>query len=127
MFRAWVMRAFSRAVLAVFYRRVEIIGAEHVPARGPLIVTANHQNGLVDPMLLLAAVRRPLVPLAKAPLFRNPVVAPFLWAVGAIPVHRREDAVESDGVIAGVIAKASAAQRNVDLFERSVAALRSGR
>jgi 1-acyl-sn-glycerol-3-phosphate acyltransferase len=123
MFRAWVMRAFSRAVLAVFYRRVEIIGAEHVPSGGPLIVAANHQNGLVDPMLLLAAVRRPLVPLAKSPLFRNPVVAPFLWAVGAIPVHRREDAMASDGVTA----RAGAAQRNADLFERSVAALRSGR
>src|SRR5687768_14569667 len=113
------MRAFSRAVLAVFYRRVEIIGREHVPATGPLIVAANHQNGLVDPMLLLAAVRRPLVPLAKASLFRHPVVAPFLWAAGAIAVHRREDAGESVG--------RSAAQRNADLFARSIAALRSGR
>src|SRR5687768_8669168 len=113
------MRAFSRAVLAVFYRRVEIIGREHVPATGPLIVAANHQNGLVDPMLLLAAVRRPLVPLAKASLFRHPVVAPFLWAAGAIAVHRREDAGES--------ASLSAAQRNADLFARSIAALRSGR
>jgi len=112
------MRAFSRAVLAVFYRRVEIIGAEHVPPRGALIVAANHQNGLVDPMLLLAAVRRPLVPLAKASLFRHPVVAPFLWMAGALPVHRREDI----GARAGL----TAAQRNADLFERSIAALRSG-
>src|SRR5687767_13734452 len=119
MLRAWIMRAFSRAVLAVFYRRVEIIGAEHVPAAGPLIVAANHQNGLVDPMLLLAAVRRPIVPLAKATLFRHPVVAPFLWMAGALPVHRREDAPESAGL--------SAAQRNADLFARSIAALRSGR
>jgi glycerol-3-phosphate O-acyltransferase / dihydroxyacetone phosphate acyltransferase len=117
--RAWVMRAFSRAVLAVFYRRVELIGAEHVPRSGPLIVAANHQNGLVDPMLLLAAVRRPLVPLAKATLFRNPVVAPFLWMAGALPVHRREDA----GAGAGL----SAAERNADLFARSIAALRAGR
>jgi glycerol-3-phosphate O-acyltransferase / dihydroxyacetone phosphate acyltransferase len=117
--RAWVMRAFSRAVLAVFYRRVEIIGAEHVPSSGALIVAANHQNGLVDPMLLLAAVRRPLVPLAKASLFRHPVVAPFLWMAGAVPVHRRE----GSGARAGL----TAAQRNADLFERSIAALRSGR
>lgn len=119
MLRAWIMRAFSRAVLAVFYRRVEIIGGEHVPSSGPLVVAANHQNGLVDPMLLLAAVRRPLVPLAKAPLFRHPVVAPFLWMAGALPVHRREDTAGGAGV--------TAAQRNADLFDRSIAALHSGR
>ena len=89
---ARLVRGLARGLLALFYRRVEVVGAERVPADGPLIVIANHQNALVDPMLLLAAIPRPLVPLAKAPLFRHPIIAPFLRLAGAIPVARRQDA-----------------------------------
>lgn len=85
------LRGLFRSILAVFYRRVEVIGLERVPSRGPLIVTANHQNALVDPMLIIAALPRRLQPVAKAPLFRHPLVAPFLRAIGAIPVHRRQE------------------------------------
>ena len=70
------IRALARGLLALFYRRVDVIGAERVPPRGPVIVAANHQNALVDPMLLLASIPRTLVPLAKAPLFRHPVIGP---------------------------------------------------
>jgi 1-acyl-sn-glycerol-3-phosphate acyltransferase len=87
-----LIRAFVRALLAIFYRRLDVAGLEHVPAQGPLIVAANHQNGLIDPMLLLATLPRPLRPLAKAGLFRHPVIAPFLRLARALPVHRRQDA-----------------------------------
>jgi 1-acyl-sn-glycerol-3-phosphate acyltransferase len=87
-----LIRAFVRALLAVFYRRLDVAGLEHVPRHGPLIVAANHQNGLIDPMLLLAALPRPLQPLAKSGLFRHPIIAPFLRLARALPVHRRQDA-----------------------------------
>jgi 1-acyl-sn-glycerol-3-phosphate acyltransferase len=87
-----LIRAFVRALLGVFYRRIDVVGLEHMPAATPLIVAANHQNGLVDPMLLLAALPRPLRPLAKAGLFRHPIITPFLHLVRALPVHRRQDA-----------------------------------
>jgi glycerol-3-phosphate O-acyltransferase / dihydroxyacetone phosphate acyltransferase len=86
-----LVRAFVRALLAVFYRRVDVAGLEHVPHDGPLIVAANHQNGLIDPMLLLAALPRPLRPLAKSGLFRHPIIAPFLRLARALPVYRRQD------------------------------------
>jgi len=87
-----LVRALVRALLAVFYRRLDVAGLEHVPARGALVVAANHQNGLVDPMLLIAALPRSLRPLAKSGLFRHPIVAPFLHLARALPVHRRQDA-----------------------------------
>ena len=85
------IRALARGLLALFYRRVDVIGAERVPPRGPVILAANHQNALVDPMLLLASIPRTLVPLAKAPLFRHPVIGPLIKLAGAIPVTRRQD------------------------------------
>ena len=87
-----LIRAFVRTLLAIFYRRLDVAGLERVPAQGPLIVAANHQNGLIDPMLLLAALPRRLRPLAKAGLFRHPIIAPLLRLARALPVHRRQDA-----------------------------------
>ena len=55
-----LIRALVRALLAVFYRRVDVVGLEHVPAAGPLLVAGNHQNGLVDPILLIATMPRTL-------------------------------------------------------------------
>jgi len=87
-----LIRALVRALLAVFYRRVDVVGLEHVPAAGPLLVAGNHQNGLVDAMLLIATMPRTLRPLAKSSLFRHPLIAPFLALAHALPVYRRQDA-----------------------------------
>ena len=80
------LRALVAGLLAVFYRRIEVVGVERVPRHGPLIVAANHHNALVDPLVVIAALPRALRPVAKAPLFRHPLIAPFLALVGAIPV-----------------------------------------
>ncbi|MBI1847956.1 MAG: 1-acyl-sn-glycerol-3-phosphate acyltransferase [Candidatus Rokubacteria bacterium] len=77
--------------MAVFYRRVDVVGVERVPREGPLVVAANHQNALVDPMLVMAALPRRLVPIAKTPLFRHPLIGPFLRLAGAVPVQRPQD------------------------------------
>ena len=51
----------------------------------------NHPNALVDPVLLIELAPRPVVFLAKEPLFRMPVIGWFVRRLGAIPVHRRSD------------------------------------
>jgi glycerol-3-phosphate O-acyltransferase/dihydroxyacetone phosphate acyltransferase len=118
------LRALIRTVLAVFYRRVEIVGLERVPVHGPIIVAANHQNALVDPMLVIAALPRRLTPVAKAPLFRNPLIAPFLHAVGAIPVHRRQEG--NAGRPEAGPARPERLERNAAMFRAATATLARG-
>ncbi len=81
-----------RLVLRIFFRRIEVTGAERVPAKGPVIFVLNHPNGLIDPAFLLALAPRRVSLLAKAPLFRMPIIGPIARAFDAIPVHRRQDA-----------------------------------
>jgi hypothetical protein len=49
-----LVRTLARWVSGFFYRRIDLVGLENIPESGPLIVAANHQNALVDPMLLQA-------------------------------------------------------------------------
>lgn len=84
----------TRVLSAVFFRSVEVVGAEKIPASGALLYVANHGNSLVDPMLLLAQLPRPARFLAKHTLWSNPAVRPLLELAGAIPVYRRQDGAE---------------------------------
>jgi 1-acyl-sn-glycerol-3-phosphate acyltransferase len=86
-----LFRLLARFLAGLFYRRVEVIGRERVPATGPLGVAANHQQGLMVGLLLAATLPRRLRPIAKAPLFRYPLIGQFARLAGAIPVHRRQD------------------------------------
>ncbi len=106
-----LIRRLSELLLRLFYRRVEVVGLEQIPTGGPVIVAANHQNGLVDPMFLLGMIPRRLTPIAKAPLFRHPLIGPFLRLAGAIPVHRRQD-------------EGSDMARNREMFGAAIATLK---
>ena len=87
-----MVRGLTRLLLGLFYERIEIVGAENVPAEGPLIVAANHHNSVIDAMILIATLSRPLRVLANAPLFRHPLIGLFLRTVRGLPVHRRKEA-----------------------------------
>ncbi len=108
-----LVRGLTRLLLRLFYARIEVVGAENVPSSGPLIVAANHHNSIVDAMLLMAVIPRPVRILANAPLFRHPLIGPFLRLVGGLPVHRRKEAGDDPG-------------KNAALFAATTAALRSG-
>jgi 1-acyl-sn-glycerol-3-phosphate acyltransferase len=76
-------------LLRVFFRRVEVVGLENLPAdRGGILVAA-HPNGLVDPTLILAAFTHPVVFGARSGLFRIPVLGAIVRGLGTVPIYRR--------------------------------------
>lgn len=62
-------------------------GNGNVPLDGPLVVVANHGSHL-DPPLLGHALGRPVAFMAKAELFKVPLLGPIIRACGAYPVAR---------------------------------------
>ena len=85
------MRWLAGLLIRVFFRRVERLGAEQLPADGPVVVVANHTNGLVDGLLLIARLGRYPRFLGKSTLFRILPLKPFLRLAGVVPVYRAAD------------------------------------
>jgi len=77
--------------MRIYFRRVEVVGVEHVPLSNPVIFVLNHPNALVDPAVLLVRTPRTVAFLAKAPLFRMPVLGYFVRAMDSLPVYRHQD------------------------------------
>lgn len=111
---AW--RRFCQVLAAVFYRRVEVRGLRHLPPRGPVILCANHVNALADGIVVQSTCPRPIHPLARSGLFRNPLLRPVLRAIRAIPIYRRRTGADED-----------VRSKNADSFRRIFETLAEGR
>lgn len=81
---------FARAVVVGFcrlYWRVEVVGAEHVPARGPFILSANHRSN-IDTPLVAAVTRRRIRYMGKDSMWKYGWSAWLFTSLGGFPVHR---------------------------------------
>jgi glycerol-3-phosphate O-acyltransferase / dihydroxyacetone phosphate acyltransferase len=90
-------RALFLALVRLYYPGRSLLGAEKIPAQGPVVLVANHPNGLLDPLVLRLAVGRPVRFLAKATFFRNPFWRLAMETFESIPVYRAQDAAEGAG------------------------------
>ena len=115
---AKVRRVFGSLVRASY--RVEVIGAERLPATGPVVVAPNHDS-VLDPIVLGAAVQRELRFVAKAEIWRSRLLAWMLDGLGAIPIERGR----SDYLAAALVLQALAAGEAVVIFPQG--AVRSDR
>lgn len=86
-----IIVALVRLALRIYFQRIEVTGLEHVPSDTPVIFVLNHPNALVDPVFLLCLAPRRISFLAKAPLFRMPVIGYLVKAMDSLPVYRRQD------------------------------------
>jgi 1-acyl-sn-glycerol-3-phosphate acyltransferase len=67
--------------------RIEVDGAERIPAAGGCILTPNHES-IVDPFILAVVTTRPIHYMGKAELFRRRPVAALLRSLNTFPVER---------------------------------------
>jgi len=90
------MGALGRLLVRVFFREIEVDGGHQILPGAPTVLVANHLNGLVDGLLLMATLRRYPRFLGKSTLFRIAPLWPFLKLAGVVPVYRAKDGVGTD-------------------------------
>ncbi|KJE91262.1 glycerol-3-phosphate acyltransferase [Capsaspora owczarzaki ATCC 30864] len=83
---------FFNVCLRIFFRDVEVIGSHNIPADGPVIFVANHNNQFVDGLLLGQSVGTRVVRfLIAEKSYKRKVVGKFARAMNSIPVARAQD------------------------------------
>lgn len=74
--------------LKIFFKRTIVRGKEYLHTKGPSILLSNHPNTMVDPIDVAVRSPRMVHFLAKAELFRNPLMRWFFTTFYCIPVER---------------------------------------
>ena len=80
---------FIARVLLFFFTRWRVVGRENVPARGSVLVVANHLH-LADPSILAVSLGLDTMFMAKEELFRHRFTRYFVSNFGAFPVHKAQ-------------------------------------
>ena len=82
-----------------FFYRIKVVGVEHFPLQGPVVVACNHR-AMTDPFFLGSNAPRQIHYMAKMELFK---FKPLAWAMrqfGTFPVNRGE--VDRASIKAGI-------------------------
>lgn len=86
----WVYRAGRLAAIPLvrWWGRLQVSGADEVPADGPVLLLVNHDSAW-DPVVVGVAVRsRPVLALARSSLWGNRLLAQILDGMAQIPIER---------------------------------------
>lgn len=79
----------------LYFRKLRVIGRENIPLKGPLIYAINHQNALLDALLLSVISWRNPHFLTRADVFNNKYVDTFLRGLKMLPIYRIRDGYDS--------------------------------
>lgn len=79
----------------LYFRKLRVTGLKNIPAKGPLIYAINHQNALLDPLVVHSVSWRNPYFLTRADVFRNKIVDKFLRGVKMLPIYRQRDGLNS--------------------------------
>jgi len=115
-----VLRWIAGIAVHWFYREIRIVDKEKIPAAGPLLIAANHQNALVDSLIVGWVVPRRITMTAKATLLNNPLTAALFKTVGVVPLRRTSDEAAYRG------GAALDRSRNVSAFREVLCQLENG-
>lgn len=87
------LRWVNGIALHWFYRDIAVTGRYNVPGDVPLLIAVNHQNALVDSLIVGWVIPRRITMTAKATLTENPLTALLFKTLGVVPLRRMSDEV----------------------------------
>lgn len=79
----------------LFFRKLRIKGIKNIPRKSPVIFASNHQNALLDPLVIHATAFRQPYFLTRGDIFNNKFLDKFLRGIKMLPIYRIRDGYDS--------------------------------
>ncbi|WOD43849.1 lysophospholipid acyltransferase family protein [Hwangdonia lutea] len=74
-----------------YFRRIKIHGKTNIPKNKPVLLLSNHQNALLDALLIATKSGRFSYFLTRAAVFKKSLVSKLLMSLQMLPVYRVRD------------------------------------
>lgn len=78
-----------------YYSKITILNLEKVPVNEPLLIAINHSNAFWDGVLIGLHTKQRVWFLARGDVFKKPLAAKILNAIGIAPIYRMQEGIEN--------------------------------
>lgn len=89
------LRLYVWCALQVYFKKIIVSGDANIPSKKPVLFLANHQNALLDALVLATTTWRYCHFIARADVFKNSIAARLLALINMRPVYRLRDGIKS--------------------------------
>ncbi|MDT8416453.1 MAG: lysophospholipid acyltransferase family protein [Lutibacter sp.] len=89
------IRIYVKIGLFFLFKRMSVYGKENIPKNGAVIFIGNHQNALIDAIVVPTTNNRNSHFLTRASAFKVGLVAQILRSLNMIPIYRVRDGVRT--------------------------------
>jgi len=107
------MKVYVAIGLFFLHKRIKVFGKENIPVKGAILFIGNHQNALIDGLLIPVTTKRKLHFLSRASAFKNSIASTLLKSLNMIPIYRIRDGIHT-------------IHKNTEVFENCFEILNNG-
>ncbi|GAB3021241.1 hypothetical protein GCM10027284_45850 [Cyclobacterium sediminis] len=86
-----LLKRLVKTALWFYFSEIEVVGNWKPYKHRPTLIIANHQNALLDALLIATLIDLKPYFLARASVFKNPLIAKILAFMRMVPVYRIRD------------------------------------
>lgn len=86
-----IVKNYIRLGLFFYYKKITVVGKENIPKKGAVLFVSNHQNALIDPLIIGTTNGRNTHFLTRAGVFKRKMIIRFFDSVQMIPIYRVRD------------------------------------
>ncbi|HRG58329.1 MAG TPA: 1-acyl-sn-glycerol-3-phosphate acyltransferase [Bacteroidia bacterium] len=91
----YILKAIYYVTAQLYYAKISVLNLEKVPVNKPLLIAINHSNAFWDGVMIGLHTKQAVWFLARGDVFKKPIAAKILNAIGIAPIYRMQEGFEN--------------------------------